>query len=52
MDHEGSYTGACLLGRLTNKTILPKVGQAGQFFFGVALTGELENLGRLTVILM
>ena len=32
---------------------MPKIGLTRQFgFFGVSLTGQFENLGRLTVLVM
>ena len=47
------YTRACLVGRLSNRTISAKVGLTGQFcFLGVGLTGQLENKGRLTVLVI
>ena len=42
------------LERLCNQKILPKTSLTGQccFYFWVSLTGQMENLGRLTVICM
>ena len=47
------YSRICLVRRLSNRTILPKIWLTGQFcFFGICLTGQFENLGRLTVLVM
>ena len=43
----------CLVGRQSNRTNLRKIELTGQFcFFGVSLTGQLENFGKLTVSFM
>ena len=40
-------------GHPSNRTILPKIRLAGQFcFWVIRLTGQLENLDRLTVLVM
>ena len=39
---ENIYNGICLVGRLSNRTILPKICLTGQFFLGVCLTGQLK----------
>ena len=42
------YSLSSLVGRLSTRTILPKIGLTGQFcVFCVGLTGQLENFGRL-----
>ena len=47
-----NYTEVCLVGRLSNRTILPEVGLTGQFWvFGVLGTGQLVNLGKIAVLL-
>ena len=45
------YTGVRPEGRPSSRTILPNSRLTGQFcFLGVRLTGQLENLDRLTVL--
>ena len=46
------YSRVRLVGRLSNRKMLPKVGLTGEFFSRDVQTGQLANLGRLTVILM
>ena len=51
--HFSYYSRICLVGRLSIRTILLKIGLTGQFcFFGNSLTGQLENLARLTALVM
>ena len=47
------YSRICLVWRLSNRKILLKVGITGQFcFFSVGPTGQLKNLGRLTLLVI
>ena len=47
------YKGSCQVGHLSNRTILPKICLKGQFIIlGICRTGQLENLGSLTVLVM
>ena len=44
------YRRICLVVRLSNRTLLPKIGLTRQFcFFGICPTGLLEKLGRLKI---